>query len=302
MKFEIGREYSRTEIRTIVGDPGQRGKWEKGYLKHEKEYFIFSNTDGESYTGVNHNDYWINEVLLNWNAMKKSKSTNPLLVELFDPKSIVHIFTRSAKLNVKKGTPFVYQGTGKVKKISGENPVNAIWKLSDKARQFEVYYAEVDDTKYINEIEESLNQEFNNKQLPIESPKLFDPADYNLKNTNISIRRNKTFAINAIVNANFQCEIDSHHYSFISKRTGKQYVEAHHIIPLSKQKYFYNTLDLEANIVSLCPNCHKVIHYGSDREKKELLKKLYHLRSERLENVGLKLNSEAELFDYYSTN
>lgn len=45
-------------------------------------------------------------------------------------------------------------------------------------------------------------------------------------------------AKNAIWNANFKCEINSEHTTFVNKKTRKQYVEAHHLIPMSKQWAF----------------------------------------------------------------
>lgn len=58
--------------------------------------------------------------------------------------------------------------------------------------------------------------------------------------------------------ANFQCELDSEHKTFISNTNLENYVEAHHLIPI---KYYYSdefkySIDNDANIVALCPNCH----------------------------------------------
>lgn len=38
-------------------------------------------------------------------------------------------------------------------------------------------------------------------------------------------------ALNAIVEANYLCEADNNHLSFIRKTNGKNYTEAHHLIP-----------------------------------------------------------------------
>ena len=47
-------------------------------------------------------------------------------------------------------------------------------------------------------------------------------------------------------------------------------MEAHHLIPLRMQHDFENSLDVVGNIVSICPNCHRLIHYGRDKDKKVL--------------------------------
>lgn len=99
--------------------------------------------------------------------------------------------------------------------------------------------------------------------------------------------RDEKKKINALRRSGFVCECDSEHESFISKRTGKRYLETHHLIPLEYWKSFENSLDVEANIVCLCSNCHNRIHYGIDSD--ELVSKLYALRKSELEKVGLSI-------------
>lgn len=53
------------------------------------------------------------------------------------------------------------------------------------------------------------------------------------------------------------------------------------------EKSFENSLDVEANIVCLCSNCHNRIHYGVDSD--ELVSRLYALRKSELEKVGLSI-------------
>ena len=57
-------------------------------------------------------------------------------------------------------------------------------------------------------------------------------------------------------------------------------------------------MDVEENICSLCSVCHDCVHYGTDEEKKKILKKLYNMRKELLEKVGLKISFD-ELKNYY---
>ena len=65
---------------------------------------------------------------------------------------------------------------------------------------------------------------------------------------------------------------------------------------MSRQDDFEFSLDVPANIVSLCSNCHNWIHYGADNKK--LLEKLYEERSERLKKVGIDITIE-QLLSYY---
>ncbi|GAF11263.1 hypothetical protein JCM19046_3069 [Bacillus sp. JCM 19046] len=102
--------------------------------------------------------------------------------------------------------------------------------------------------------------------------------------------RNPKFAREAIAIAEYKCEYNNSHEHFFSKYNGKNYVEAHHLIPIQYQDEFEYSLDTHANIVSLCVECHKKIHYGWFADKQNLLDELFSLRNTRLNNVGLEIN------------
>jgi len=94
----------------------------------------------------------------------------------------------------------------------------------------------------------------------------------------------------AIIDAGYCCEVDADHKSFTRKDGVHAYTEAHHLIPRSCQREFEYSLDVPANIVSLCSNCHNWLHYGIGFE--DILKKLYDERIERLKAVGLSISFE----------
>jgi 5-methylcytosine-specific restriction protein A len=112
------------------------------------------------------------------------------------------------------------------------------------------------------------------------------------------IKRDSVVSGNAIIKANHHCEYDVNHCFFISKATGDNYVEAHHLIPMKAHNDFSNSLDVEANVISLCVICHKVLHHGKLEDKVDIIKKLYNDRAERLKscNIGITLD---RLLDYY---
>jgi len=101
--------------------------------------------------------------------------------------------------------------------------------------------------------------------------------------------RDEEVAARALEFARYKCEIDNNHVTFVSRRSGKNYVEAHHLIPICFSDEFDFSLDVEANIVSLCPNCHKKIHHGLDYEVKELIEILYFRRNNHLYQCGLSI-------------
>ncbi len=94
--------------------------------------------------------------------------------------------------------------------------------------------------------------------------------------------------INALNRAGFVCEINPDHKSFISKRTNKPYMETHHLIPLEYWRSFDNNLDVEANIVCLCSNCHNEIHYGKYADK--LIRPLFMKREYELQEAGISID------------
>ena len=79
--------------------------------------------------------------------------------------------------------------------------------------------------------------------------------------------------------------------------TNQNYTEPHHLIPMAYSDKFKVSLDVEANIVSLCSTCHNHIHYGVGA--KDLLTSLYYQRINRLRAVGLDISLE-ELLQMYN--
>ncbi|MFP9128555.1 HNH endonuclease [Niallia sp. BSM11] len=113
-----------------------------------------------------------------------------------------------------------------------------------------------------------------------------------------SYKRDKVVGRNAIISANFLCEVNNSHEDFISKVTGKNYVEAHHLIPIEFQGNFEVSIDVEANVVSLCSKCHKKLHHAIFNEKQRILGNLFEQRKERLKLCGISLSEEL-LLSYY---
>lgn len=124
--------------------------------------------------------------------------------------------------------------------------------------------------------------------IPEEKPMLIDVK-------NKIYKRSSSKSKKSIIISDFKCNLNSKHESFIAKN-GKRYMEAHHLIPMEFQNKFDLSLDVYANIVCLCPNCHKKLHYGIDIEND--LKKLYDLRIDKLEKskIGITLEQLIKLY------
>lgn len=103
-------------------------------------------------------------------------------------------------------------------------------------------------------------------------------------------KRSGIMRVQALEYAGYKCEIDVNHESFIAQRTKKDYMEGHHAVPLRHQVNFENSLDVYANIICLCPVCHRRIHFGLNEDRLYMMNQIYEKRLRRLLNSGIKLS------------
>jgi len=116
---------------------------------------------------------------------------------------------------------------------------------------------------------------------------------------NGSYARNPNIAAAALANTEFKCELDANHATFISSAKNLPYVEAHHLVPMSQQPLYPFSLDVTANIVALCPMCHKLLHHAQPKNKRGHLLKLLRLRQDKLQEKGISVSAET-LLGYYN--
>lgn len=152
---------------------------------------------------------------------------------------------------------------------------------------------EKEDNKLIDELKTANIHKIDNFEY-VGEPREKDAPIY--VNGHKTYPRDRKRALNALAHANYECEIDEEHPTFIRKKSGEKYTEPHHLVPMAFSDEFEVSLDVEENIVSLCSNCHNQIHYGEGADS--LLKKLYEDRKEDLEKVGINISLE-ELLRMY---
>ena len=117
------------------------------------------------------------------------------------------------------------------------------------------------------------------------------------------VLRNPQLTKSAIIDASYQCEVNSEHETFLNKH-GKSYMEGHHLIPCTVKnakeiwEQFGRNIDCRENIVSLCPICHRAIHMGNRDEKRRVLSNLISKRLPTLKNIGISITEEY-LFHLY---
>ena len=103
---------------------------------------------------------------------------------------------------------------------------------------------------------------------------------------------------NALEIAGFLCELDQSHTTFTNKKSKKQYMEGHHLIPMAKQGDFEYDIDVPENILCLCPNCHRKIHLSEDISKRDILIEAYDRRKNQLPERGIHIDIKT-LFEIY---
>lgn len=104
--------------------------------------------------------------------------------------------------------------------------------------------------------------------------------------------RNQIITAHAIEAADYQCESHTEHSTFTSASTNRPFMEGHHLIPMKMQNTFDVSLDVYANIICLCPICHRLLHYGITSEKQYLADKLFEERKDRLIHSGIDISKK----------
>ncbi|EOX4936211.1 HNH endonuclease [Vibrio parahaemolyticus] len=105
-----------------------------------------------------------------------------------------------------------------------------------------------------NEVNESLDDSSENRQRRLASRSIKPKVVYRLVQ---DYRRDPDVVAEALYRAEGFCEKCKEKAPFIKRSNGEPYLEVHHIIPLSQ-----GGLDSLENVISLCPNCHREIHFG----------------------------------------
>jgi len=148
-----------------------------------------------------------------------------------------------------------------------------------------IHHESIDDTPLTNiEIRMPVDIPINRKE-SYTDPKVYFPRDQKI------ISEAKQLS-------NYLCDFDNTHIFFQNKRNNKNYVEAHHLIPLHQQSNFEYSLDVPSNIVCLCPICHSKLHNGKEEDYFKILKHIYVSRLERLKKSRIDVTFEQLLKIY----
>lgn len=150
------------------------------------------------------------------------------------------------------------------------------------------------DVDFLDQVErETIKLLCNKKRILVSDEIKPPPAQKTVINGRENFSRNARIAVEALMDATFKCEVNHSHYTFISRKHRQPYVEAHHLVPMKFQDRFpLASLDTHSNVVSLCPNCHRLLHHGIQEEYIEILESLLDQRHSRLIKCGIEINIE----------
>ncbi len=187
--------------------------------------------------------------------------------------------------------------------ITDDKDFARLWEeyiVFDKIASLKELYKLFKQEKYLNEASNLTDISESNTSLtrnslvldvPVEKPLITSGCDKKV------YPRLKEVAGNSLCLAEYKCENPLCSITLFTRKDGTAtYTEAHHLIPLCYQNDFEYSLDVEANVVSLCPHCHRLLHYGQDKEN--LLKNLYNDRIARLKKCKLDISYESLLLMY----
>jgi hypothetical protein len=199
---------------------------------------------------------------------------------------------RYASQNRWRGTPEVVDSAKSIGYLrwGGESPDFSSAKRFIRLNNLDQYFSDDD---------ESFQESIQNIPATKLKPQGPIPAPTTSSTRTGRFARSPDRSAGALLSANHLCEVDSDHKSFVSRKSGKQYVEAHHLIMMENQNDFEYSLDVEENIVSLCPNCHKRLHHGEFADIEPILKRLLATRSAGLKARGI-LRPLRELLSSYT--
>lgn len=86
--------------------------------------------------------------------------------------------------------------------------------------------------------------------------------------------RDRRIALQRMQLSDYRCEYNASHSLFVSRFSRKEYLEAHHLIPMSLQGGFSEPLDSLFNVFCLCPGCHRAVHHAEEGLAREILQTL----------------------------
>ena len=167
-------------------------------------------------------------------------------------------------------------------------------EIDENINEEVIEFEESDEEKDDNYIEKIYKINENNVNLEVaEGAYKIAPVILNEETISKKYKRNPLLGKIAIQKACYCCEHNPKHETFISAQSHKNFMEAHHLVPVKYQqliwaKYSVN-IDCIENIVSLCPTCHRAFHNGTNEVKANIIEDVYQKLIPRYKSIGFNI-------------
>ena len=96
----------------------------------------------------------------------------------------------------------------------------------------------------------------------------------------------------ALERDNYQCQVCKMNFEAVYGEIGKDYIEVHHLYPVSNmgEDYKFDALDPGRGLVCLCANCHAMIHRGGHYEERDGKRVMIPMSLTELQKIYNELN------------
>lgn len=123
MHFEVGKTYSRSDVKELAGLPRdlKGGNWDTGIVEHGDEFIIFTNVGTEGRTGHDYDNRWEGP-RLRWRHKTQSSLAWASVQRLLKSAPRIHIFWRADNT-----ASFQYAGLASAVEVAPSEPVEILW-------------------------------------------------------------------------------------------------------------------------------------------------------------------------------
>lgn len=191
--------------------------------------------------------------------IKTYKDINPLLHKLSD-RHYIHTLEHYTLKQLKEMPNQQYYEKWYIWVIASLREMNI---LKETGKRRNVY---VELSSPINEFIQDIVDKMHYEDMFFTSGKQFEDVKNNIR----CKPRDQSIIQEVLEENGYSCFFSDEHETFPSY-SRPNYVEGHHVIPVALNDSFDEELDCKENVIALCPNCHKAMHYATNEYKEDLL-------------------------------
>lgn len=229
--FNVEQKYTRKDVRKLLGfsEPEKIGGiWSTGYVRHEKEFFIFTNILSAGRTGHNYGNRIEGDILY-WFTKENSTFNSPTIQKMVSGEFPVHIFIREDSDDPK----FEYMGLGIMVDYEEGKPTAISWKM-------------IASTDMVIIKEQTLQ-----RKKFLEGRKI--SRYVNIYERDFKARKT------CLAHYGYRCVVCKFNFEETYGKIGKEFIHVHHEKELSMLDESYEIDPIE-DMKPVCPNCHAMIH------------------------------------------